>query len=331
MTTAAKRAAALQSPEITSETTIPRAKVLGRVDLVKKPARRISEHGATVRRARRGAVAPQPVPASPFIKWVGGKGRLLEQLSPLLPKDVKRRRHVEPFIGGGAMFFARAPRRALIADVNPALVATYTAIRDDLDTVIGHLGRLAAKHSSEHYYATRERYNERDLAPVEKAATFIYLNKTCFNGLHRVNRKGHFNVPMGRYKNPKIVNPEGLERAHHALQGVDIRCQGFDALLEQARPGDFVYFDPPYEPVSRTASFTSYATDGFSQEDQRRLRDLFVELDQRGAKLMLSNSDVPFIRELYADYRIDTIWAGRAINSDASKRGKVAEVVVRNY
>lgn len=229
------------------------------------------------------------------------------------------------------MFFARAPRRALIADVNPALVATYTAIRDDLDTVIGHLGRLAAKHSSEHYYATRERYNERDLAPVEKAATFIYLNKTCFNGLHRVNRKGHFNVPMGRYKNPKIVNPEGLERAHHALQGVDIRCQGFDALLEQARPGDFVYFDPPYEPVSRTASFTSYATDGFSQEDQRRLRDLFVELDQRGAKLMLSNSDVPFIRELYADYRIDTIWAGRAINSDASKRGKVAEVVVRNY
>ena len=270
---------------------------------------------------------------APFIKWVGGKARLMDQLAPLFPAAADRMRHVEPFIGGGAMFFARDPSRALIGDVNPDLIGTYRAIRDDVDGVIAALRPLAAAgHGKDTYYAVRERYNtgEGRGEPL-RAAMFVYLNKTCFNGLHRVNKKGHFNVPVGRYKNPKILEEAGLRAASGALSKADIRHQGFEELLDQARPGDFVYFDPPYEPVSRTASFTSYAADGFSQDDQRRLRDVYRELDRRGCKLMLSNSDVPFIRELYADYQIDIIRAARAINSNASGRGKVNEVVVRNY
>jgi len=266
------------------------------------------------------------------VKWVGGKGRLLSQLRPLLPSGVERMRHVEPFVGGGAFFFSRRPRRALLTDINPNLVATYTAIRDDVEGVIGGLRRLAGSHSKERYYQVRERYNQgRRVSGSKRAAMFIYLNKTCFNGLHRVNRKGEFNVPMGAYKNPRILNEDGLHAASAALQGSDLRCASFDTLLENAKPGDFVYFDPPYEPVSETASFTSYARDGFSRDDQTRLRDVFKALDRRGCKLMLSNSDVPFIRGLYGDFNVETVAAPRAINCDATKRGKVSEVVVRNY
>lgn len=270
--------------------------------------------------------------AAPFVKWVGGKGRLLSQLRPLLPPGVEQMRHVEPFVGGGALFFSRRPRRALLTDINPSLVAAYTAIRDDVETVIGGLRRLARCHSKESYYQVRERYNQsRRVSTSTRAAMFIYLNKTCFNGLHRVNRNGAFNVPVGAYKNPRILNEDGLQAASAALQGADLRCASFDSLLENAKPGDFVYFDPPYEPVSRTASFTSYARDGFSQDDQTRLRDVYKALDRRGCKLMLSNSDVPFIRDLYRDFEVDTVAAPRAINCDATKRGKVSEVVVRNY
>jgi DNA adenine methylase len=241
-------------------------------------------------------------------------------------------RHVEPFVGGGALFFSRRPKRALLTDINPALVGTYTAIRDDVHGVIAALRRLAARHSKESYYAVRERYNRSPrLSAPKRAAMFIYLNKTCFNGLHRVNRKGEFNVPVGSYKNPRILNEGGLHAASEALQGSSLRCAPFEALLENAKPGDFVYFDPPYEPVSNTASFTSYARDGFSREDQARLRDVYKALDRRGCKLMLSNSDVPFIRDLYGDFKIDMVAAPRAINCNAMKRGKVSEVVVRNY
>jgi DNA adenine methylase len=277
-------------------------------------------------------IQQQPREAAPFVKWAGGKGRLLSQLRPLLPLGIARMRHVEPFVGGGALFFARIPEHALLTDINPALVATYTAIRNDLQSVIEGLRRLAGHHSKESYYQVRERYNEgHRLSASKRAAMFIYLNKTCFNGLHRVNRKGEFNVPVGSYKNPKILNEEGLYAASHALQNANLRCTGFESLLENAKPGDFVYFDPPYEPVSETASFTSYARGGFSQEDQVRLRDVYRVLDRRGCTLMLSNSDVPFIRELYQHFRIDTVAAPRAINCNARKRGKVSEVVVRNY
>lgn len=277
-------------------------------------------------------IEQQPREAAPFVKWVGGKGRLLSQLRPLLPRGVARMRHVEPFVGGGALFFSRLPSRALLTDVNPSLVGTYTAIRDDVAGVIRALGTLAARHSKENYYEVRTRYNHGSrVSSAKRAAMFIYLNKTCFNGLHRVNRKGEFNVPVGAYKNPRILNEAALEAASEALQGAILRCASYESLLEHAKPGDFVYFDPPYEPVSRTASFTSYARDGFDREDQTRLRDVYKALDRRGCKLMLSNSDVPFIRELYSEFDVGTVAAPRAINCDATKRGKVSEVVVRNY
>ncbi|MCC6875115.1 MAG: DNA adenine methylase [Sandaracinaceae bacterium] len=273
---------------------------------------------------------PQRAPA-PFVKWVGGKGRLLAQLEPLMPKGVELMRHVEPFMGGAAMFFARRPVRALLSDVNPALVHTYTMVRDHVHQVIDALEALAHDHDVERYYEVRSRYNTCDLDPAERAATFIYLNKTCFNGLHRVNRRGEFNVPAGRYKNPRILDAEGLHAASHALARAEIRHAGYESLLASARPGDFVYFDPPYEPVSPTASFTSYAESGFGQDDQRRLRDVFAELSRRGCKCMLSNSDVPFIRELYEGFDVGVVAAPRAVNCDATRRGLVSEVVVRNY
>lgn len=267
----------------------------------------------------------------PFIKWAGGKGRLLSQLEPLLPEGVERMRYVEPFLGGGALFFRRRPAHAILADLNAALVHTYEAVRDEVDCVIAHLARLARAHSTERYYQIRERYNAGGLSRAEHAATFIYLTKTCFNGLHRVNKKGEFNVAAGCYKNPRILDEDTLRAASHALSNAELRHASFDALLEYARPGDFVYFDPPYAPVSKTACFTSYAEDGFGPEDQVRLRDVYRALDRRGCRLMLSNSDVPFIRDLYRDYRINTVTALRSISGDAAKRGPVNEVVVRNY
>ena len=282
-----------------------------------------------------GARAPRP-----FVKWAGGKGRLLPQLTPLLPPGAHLMRHVEPFVGGGAFFFARRPSRALLADVNPSLIRTYQAIRDDVEGVIGALETLAAGHragdqddAKAHFYRQRERYNAPDArrTPGEHAALFVYLNKTCFNGLHRVNRRGAFNVPFGRYTNPTICDAPALRAASRALGHATLETQPFEALVAAARPGDFVYFDPPYEPVSETASFTSYARQGFDRGDQTTLRDVFRDLDRRGCKLMLSNSDVPFIRDLYARWRIDTVAAARAINCDARRRGKVSEVVVRNY
>lgn len=279
----------------------------------------------------RVSLAP-PKEASPFVKWVGGKGRILPQLMPLMPAGVDRMRHVEPFVGGGALFFSRLPERALLCDVNRSLIGTYEAIRDDLDGVVESLEALSVGHCKERYYGVRERYNTMSRAPSsDRAAMFIYLNKTCFNGLHRVNRKGEFNVPMGSYKNPRILDYDGLCAASAALQTADLVHDGFEGLLRRARPGDFVYFDPPYEPVSDTANFTGYAQGGFDQAAQTRLRDVYRELDRRGCKLMLSNSDVPFIRELYQDFNVDLVAAPRAINCDARGRGKVSEVVVRNY
>jgi DNA adenine methylase len=263
---------------------------------------------------------------------VGGKSRVLSQLAPLLPEGIALMRHVEPFVGGGALFFAQRPARALLADINPQLIATYEAVRDDVDSVIERLAQLSAAHGPERYYHVRHRYNHgKRLAPAERAAMFIYLNKTCFNGLHRVNRRGEFNVPAGRYTNPRILDAELLRAASRELARAELRCDGFESLITYAKPGDFIYFDPPYAPASRTANFTAYSQDGFGHEEQVRLRDVFRELDRRRCKLMLSNSDVPVIRELYAKFNIDVVAAPRAVNCDASKRGPVRELVVRNY
>jgi DNA adenine methylase len=276
--------------------------------------------------------APERAPSSPFVKWVGGKGKLGHTLAQLMPRGVELMRHVEPFVGGGALFFSRQPARALLCDINEDLVTTYKAVRDEVERVIPHLHRFSQAHGPEHYYEIREQYNARNQrSNAQRAAMFIYLNKTCFNGLYRVNRRGQFNVPIGRYAKPAIADVPTLRAASARLQSADIRCASFETLLSEARPGDFVYMDPPYEPVSRTANFTGYAQDGFSQDAQRRLRDVFRELDRRGAKLMLSNSDVPFIRDLYRGYQLDVVMAPRAVSCDASARGPVAEVVVRNY
>jgi DNA adenine methylase len=270
--------------------------------------------------------------ARPFVKWVGGKGKLCRALSELLPPQVEFMRHVEPFLGGGALFFARNPATALLSDVNSDLIATYEAVRDEPCALISQLCSLAILHGQDHYYAVRERYNERSSkSRVERAAQFIYLNKTCFNGLFRVNRKGEFNVPVGRYTNPNIADAGALLAASMRLQGIELRCASFERLLDSAGPGDFVYMDPPYAPVSATSNFTTYAKGGFSLADQERLAAVFHELDRRGARLMLSNSDAPLIRELYRGYQTDVVLAPRAVSCDGSGRGKVSELVIRNY
>ncbi|MNK84153.1 Modification methylase DpnIIA [compost metagenome] len=264
--------------------------------------------------------------ASPFLKWAGGKGRLLAQYQPLFPQSFER--YFEPFVGAGAVFFHLNPAEAHISDVNPELVNAYTIIRDQVDALIEILGGY--QHDRDFYYALRAQ-DPNTLAPAERAARIIYLNKTCFNGLYRVNRRGQFNVPFGDYKNPRILDEAGLRAASAALQGVSVMHQGFDAVLAEAKSGDFVYFDPPYHPLSPTASFTSYAADDFGPEDQIRLAAVFRRLDAKGVKLMLSNSDTPFIRDLYEGFHIQQVWAPRAINRDATKRQGVAEVVVTNY
>lgn len=270
--------------------------------------------------------------AKPFIKWVGGKWRLRHELMALLPDGVEDMRHVEPFTGGGALFFARQPARALLSDVNKDLIGTYEAVRECPGGLENILGAMSRKHSKDFYYATRERFNRGvSLSRVERAAQFIYLNKTCFNGLYRVNQRGEFNVPMGSYKNPRILDAEGLLAASWPLAHAELRCAPFETIVDRVGPGDFVYLDPPYEPLSRTSSFTSYAQGGFSQDDQRRLRDVVRELDRIGAKVMLSNSDVPFIRELYSGMNINQVMASRSVNCVGGKRGKVAELVIRNY
>lgn len=280
----------------------------------------------------RRAQAARPAPCAPFMKWVGGKRRLLPQLLPMLD-GISPARHVEPFVGGGALFFHRRPRRALLADVNENLIATYVAVRDDVDGVLDALEWFDARHGvGSVYYDIRDRFNAAAWrSPAERAAMFLYLNRTGFNGLHRVNARGELNVPEGRYSNPRILDARTIYAASIALQGVELVCTDFESTASRCARGDFVYFDPPYVPVSATSSFVGYDEGGFGDVEQMVLRDVFRELDRRGCFVMLSNSDVPFIRRLYSGYRVETVRAPRAINSDATKRGDVDEVVVRNW
>jgi DNA adenine methylase len=279
-----------------------------------------------------GAPAPRVIdrigPAGPIVKWVGGKTRLLPELRARLPERFAR--YFEPFAGGAAMFFALAPADAVLADDNRDLIATYQAIADDVEAVIRRLELHRRHHDEAHYYEVRARWNDRAVSwsAVDRAAAFIYLNKTCYNGLWRVNRSGAFNVPVGRYTDPPICVPEAL-RAAAAVLGRAELCHGdFRAVAATARRGDFVYFDPPYDPVTKTANFTSYTAGAFGDDHQRALADLARGLVARGVKIMLSNSDTPFVRSLYRGLRIDRVRCARAINSDASRRGDVDEVVV---
>jgi DNA adenine methylase len=265
--------------------------------------------------------------ARPFLKWAGGKGRHLQQYQSYFPKyfDV----YYEPFLGGGAIFFHLLPQQAVLMDINGELVNVYECIRDRVELVIRLLMHHQSHHSSEYYYLIRANSTPHK---IEQAARLLYLNRTCFNGLYRENSQGKFNVPMGRYKSPNICNVELLRAASIALKTTELKVQPFDAVLNDAKTNrDFVYFDPPYHPISPTSCFTAYSRYSFNQLDQIRLRDTVIELANRGVKVMLSNSDCPFIRELYKDFYIHTIYANRAINSNAQKRGKITEVLVTSY
>jgi DNA adenine methylase len=267
----------------------------------------------------------------PFLKWAGGKSRLIAQYQPYLPKDF--RTYYEPFLGGGALFFHFQPQCAVLSDINPELVNVYTCVRDCVETVITKLKYHADHHSEPYYYQVR---NEDPDLSVDKAARLIYLNKTCFNGLYRVNRQGRFNVPIGQYKNPNICNADLLRAASVVLQKAVLTTQPFHKILAEpllASPSeqDFVYFDPPYHPLSETSNFTSYSRTAFTAADQIHLRDIFVRLSAQGVKVALSNSDSPFVRDLYQDFKICTISAARSINSQPTKRGKITEVLVVSY
>lgn len=266
----------------------------------------------------------------PFLKWAGGKGRLIEQYRTFFP--ARFRHYYEPFLGGGAIFFHLHDRchEAVLADLNEELVNVYRCVRDDVEAIIEILHQHQQRHCRDYYYAVRAKNQLR--SPIYRAARLIYLNKTCFNGLYRENSKGQFNVPMGRYKKPKVCDASTLKRASAALQHADLVCEEFTAILNRAEnEQDFVYFDPPYHPISTTSSFTGYSRYGFRAEDQERLQQTFAELAQRGVKVMLSNSDCPFIRELYQDFYIYKIQAARAINSNAQRRGKISELVITSY
>lgn len=278
--------------------------------------------------------------ARPFVKWAGGKGQLLPELSRRLPSTFGR--YHEPFVGGGALFFylynaGRLRHGAVLSDYNPELILCYEVVRDDVEALIEALQAHARhKHDSEYFLQVRKWDRQPGFAqrsPVERAARTLFLNRTCYNGLYRLNNKGQFNAPFGYYKNPQICDPENLRAASSALQDVELRVADFAAVVEQAAPGDFVYFDPPYVPVSPTASFTHYTGQTFGHADQLRLAQAFDTLQQRGVYVMLSNSHTPVTRELYAAHAVSTsvVYASRKINCDGNKRGSVEELIVCSY
>ncbi len=268
--------------------------------------------------------------ARPFVKWAGGKGQLLEQIERCLPE--KFGKYYEPFIGGGALFFhlwnTERLSEAVISDNNPDLINIYRVIKTDVDGLIEELKKPKYVNEKERYYEIRA-WEPED--PVEKAARMLYLNKTCFNGLYRVNSKGKFNVPFGRYKNPRYLNEENLREVHEALKNTEILLTDFENAVKGAEKGDFVYFDPPYHPLSDTANFTSYTKGAFTSDDQKRLAETFRRLAEKGVYVMLSNSYTEFIESLYSDFNLHTVYARRHINSDPNGRGEIREYLITNF
>lgn len=269
-----------------------------------------------------------------FLKWAGGKLQLIEQFENLFPSDFYN--YYEPFIGSGAVFFylksKSKPNKVILSDTNEELINCFAVVRDKPSELIEVLLNHRKRHSKQYYYEVRDLESER-LDSVSRAARMIYLNKTCFNGLYRVNSKGEFNVPFGDYKNPSIFNRNTLYRASQMLQDAALRVMTFDKVLDFAGKDDFVYFDPPYIPLSKTSSFTRYSKSEFSIKEQNQLSEVFRALDSMGCFVMLSNSDHSLIRELYRDYdkNIVVVRAKRKINSVGSKRGAINEIVVTNY
>ena len=300
--------------------------------------------------------------AKPFLKWAGGKTQLLAELSSRLPDDIKKKRliesYIEPFLGGGAFFFYLRKhyeiRDAYLLDLNRELILTYKVVQEDPDSLISYLNELEEKYRSSDkegrrklFYQIRTLYNKQmkeinhndySLKWVERAGQLIFLNKTCYNGLFRQNKKGEFNVPHGRYKNPTICDVQNLREVSLALQGVKLIQADFLQAKSFVQRKSFVYFDPPYRPLSATSNFTGYAKEDFDDADQIRLANFFSDLDKAGASLMLSNSDPKnsdetdnFFDELYGGFSIERVLANRNINRDGKGRGKVTELIIRNY
>lgn len=269
----------------------------------------------------------------PFLKWAGGKRQLVPEIKSYVPK--KYNTYYEPFIGGGALLFELQPPKAIISDSNSELINCYEVIRDSLDELIGHLREHENEES--YYYNIRnwdrksDEYKKMSLAI--RASRIIYLNKTCYNGLFRVNSQGQFNVPFGRYKNPNILDEAVLKAVNKYLVGnqVTILRSDFERAVKDAKKGDFIYFDPPYDPVSDTASFTGYDINGFNKDEQIRLKKIFDGLTEKGCRVLLSNAHTDFILSLYKEYKFTKVAATRAINSNALKRGRVDEILVFNY
>ncbi len=282
------------------------------------------------------ASSPAAQAAKPFLKWVGGKQQLLLQFEQYFPQE-DFGRYFEPFLGGGAIFFhlwtsGKLPKKVFLFDNNDELINVYTVVRDNLDALVELLIVHQQNHGKDYYYKIRSLDRQDvELSRIERAARTIYLNRTCYNGLYRVNQKKQFNAPIGSYKNPKVLYKDVLEAASVALQKVVLETKDFREIVSLAQPGDFFYFDPPYDPISKTSSFTGYTAGNFTDVDQRDLAEVFKELHDKGCLCMLSNSRTSFILELYQNFRIELVNARRAVNSDANGRGSIKEVVVINY
>lgn len=267
----------------------------------------------------------------PIIKWVGGKRQLIAEIKSFMPKNYNR--YIEPFVGGGALFFELKPQNAIINDYNEDLINLYTVVRDNPEELINDV----CKHKNESGYYYKIRALDRDekafnkLTSIEKASRFIYLNKTGFNGLYRVNAKGQYNVPFGKYKNPSYYVSDNISACSALLNNTEITSGDFESIKERVNKGDLVYFDPPYVPLNKTSSFTAYTDKGFDEDMQIRLKELCDYITDIGAYFMLSNSHTDYILELYQGYNIHTVEAKRSINSKGTGRGKVKEVIVTNY
>ena len=271
---------------------------------------------------------------TPFLKWVGGKRQLIPVINESISKNFTNHNYYEPFVGGGAILFHLYPKKAVINDFNEELINVYKTIKENPEELITDL--RTHKNDPDYFYDIRALDRKKDflkLSDIKRASRVIYLNKTCYNGLYRVNSSGEFNSPFGRYENPNIVNESTIRAVSNYLNGNNITILNgdFEDALKGIKKGDFVYFDPPYHPVSASSNFTGYVQGGFLESDQERLRDLCNELNNEGVKFLLSNSATQFIENLYKDYIIKYVKASRAINSNAKKRGEIDEVLIKNY
>jgi DNA adenine methylase len=281
--------------------------------------RRVDERRAALK------IVPGTETGRPFLKWAGGKRQLLASLRRLAPRDAST--YFEPFVGGGALFFALQPKRAVLADVNERLIRTYKGVQNNVEEVIRQLEGFP--HKPEFFYEFREKDIDAG-TDADVAAWFIYLNKTGFNGLYRVNRDNRFNVPFGRYVNPTICDKDTLRACSAALAKAKLLVADFASVVKEAGRGDFVYFDPPYVPLSVTSSFTSYTSRGFGHQEQKRLRDTARKLKKRGVRVLLSNSSAPSVCDLYAEgFDITKVSATRLVNSKATARGAIVELLIK--